>query len=177
MILYRTTHAAAPFIWESADQPPARWHDAGDGPVHYFSTTADGAWAEVIRHEEIDRAEDLMGLRSRAMWVVELSDHEQLAESRLSFEVLTGGPGTYARCRSEAKRLRSTGARGLRTPSAALKPRGAVLYRVEAGQRLEPVESEVVVLFGRRPDLEAHLAGVGGTPRPGLLPNVRPLTR
>ena len=53
MIVYRHADARFPFLWESADQPPARWHGSGEGPVQYFADTPDGAWAEFVRHEGI----------------------------------------------------------------------------------------------------------------------------
>ena len=53
MILYRHADPRFPFLWESSEQPPARWHDSNEGPVHYFADTPDGAWAEFLRHEGI----------------------------------------------------------------------------------------------------------------------------
>jgi hypothetical protein len=34
-------------------QPPMRWHGPGEGPVQYLSDTPTGAWAELLRHEEV----------------------------------------------------------------------------------------------------------------------------
>jgi hypothetical protein len=45
-MLFRHTDPRFPFLWESTDQPPARWHDRGEGPVQYLADTPDGAWAE-----------------------------------------------------------------------------------------------------------------------------------
>src|SRR5690606_33363278 len=70
LTLYRTTDPSYPFIWESDKQPPARWHGKGEGPAHYFATTPEGAWAELLRHEGITDPEDLKGFRERAIWVV-----------------------------------------------------------------------------------------------------------
>lgn len=178
MILYRTTHPYYPFIWESDEQPPARWHDEREGPVHYFATTPEGAWAELLRHEEISDPEDLKGLSERAMWIVQLSaapsDTAYLDAPNLDEAALTGGQGTYAACREEARRLRARGSTGFITPSAALGPGGAVKYSVSGGVQLEPLDSSVVVLFGPRPDLTAQLAGTG-RPASRLLEHVRQL--
>lgn len=178
MILYRTTHPYYPFIWESDEQPPARWHAEGEGPVHYFATTPEGAWAEVLRHEEITDPEDLKGLTERAMWIVQLSeapsDARDLDAPDLDAATLTGSQNTYAACREEARRIRASDSSGFIAPSAALRAEGAVKYTDSDGVQLEPVDSNVVVLFGRRSDLTAQLAGIG-RPADRLLEHVRPL--
>ncbi len=176
MILFRLAHAAYPFLWESPDQPAARWHSDGEGPVHYFSTTADGAWAELLRHEEIMDEDDLAGLQGGAMWVVELDERLALAEPTLERAALTGGMSTYAACQAEARRLREGGSAGLLAPSAAIRPGGAVRYRVDGGLHAEPLDSKVVVLFGPQAGLRGELAAVGGRPHPRILEHVRPLT-
>jgi hypothetical protein len=66
VIVYRHADTRLPFLWESSEQPAARWHGDGEGPVQYFSATPDGAWAEFLRHEEITEPSDLEGVR-RAM--------------------------------------------------------------------------------------------------------------
>lgn len=175
MILFRLAHPAYPFIWESPSQPAARWHAEQEGPVHYFATTPEGAWAEIIRHEEITEPEDLSGLREMAMWVVRL-DEPVLDESALQLDVLTGGLSTYPICQEEARNLRERGSRGMLVPSAALLPGGAFTYAVDDGPQALPVPSYVVVLFGPAPHVIGQLASVGGHPRVGLLEHVRPLS-
>lgn len=71
MIGYRQADPRYPFLWSDASQPEARWHADGDGPAHYFADTPDGAWAELLRHEEIHDPADVATIR-RALWVVEL---------------------------------------------------------------------------------------------------------
>jgi len=171
--LYRTTHPYFPFIWESDDQPPARWHGEGEGPVHYFATTPEGAWAELLRHEEIIDPEDLKGLNERAIWVVQLTDPPDETPS-LDFATLTGGRDTYPACRAEAQRLRGIGSKGFVTESAALQPAGAMLFRVNDGLRYEAIESKVVVLFGPQPHMTAQLVALGRPPE-RLLEHVRHL--
>jgi hypothetical protein len=174
VIVYRHADPRFPFLWESADQPPARWHSTGEGPVHYFSTTPDAAWAEFLRHEEISDEADLAGIE-RSLWVVDLSEPPR-TRPRLSATTLAGGPDTYAACRAEARRLRDRGAEGLVAPSAAVDERTASGFRTDRGLRpaRRRVES-VVVLFGPRPDLVGWAACATGRPRSDLLRRVRHL--
>jgi hypothetical protein len=176
VIIYRHADPRFPFLWESSDQPPARWHAAGEGPVHYFSSTPDAAWAEFLRHEEITDPADLAGVE-RALWAVELEEMPR-ARPRLSHEQLTGDASTYAACRAEARRLREQGAGGFVAPSAAIDPGTGSGFRTDGGLRRarRRVES-VVVLFGRRADLVGWAACALGRPREDLLPRVRRLAR
>lgn len=173
MILFRHADPRYPFLWEDAAQPPGRWHAQGEGPAHYFTDTPNGAWAELLRHEEIRDPEDAATLR-RALWAVEVPDAVE-ARPELPGRVLLGGPETYARCQAEARRLRQTaGTVGLRAPSAALEPGGAAGWTVEGGLKpAEPRDGEVVVLFGRRTDLEGWPVVRAGHPPTELLERVR----
>ena len=62
-----------PFLWETAAQPPGRWHANGEGPCQYLANTPDGAWAEFLRHEEITDPADLPGI-ARSLWAIEVPD-------------------------------------------------------------------------------------------------------
>ena len=73
MIAFRHSDGRFPFLWEDANQPSARWHREGEGPVQYLADTPDGAWAEFLRHEEITDEIDLEGI-SRALWTVSITD-------------------------------------------------------------------------------------------------------
>ena len=63
MIVYRHTDPRFPFLWESAGQPGSRWNVAGEGPVNTFADTPEGAWAELLRHEEIADPADVLEVR------------------------------------------------------------------------------------------------------------------
>lgn len=172
MIVFRHADPRFPFLWENAGQPPARWHGEGEGPVHYFSDTPDGAWAEFLRHEEITTPEDIATIR-RALWAVELRN-PPTEQPNLPVQTLTGGPETYDDCRAEARRVRNRGATGLIAPCAALFDGGARGWKVDGG--LQPASSRdgyVMVLFGRRPDLVGWPATIEGRPSEDLLPRVR----
>lgn len=173
MIVFRHADPRFPFLWESAAQPPARWHESGDGPVHYFSDTPDGAWAEFLRHEEISEAGDLEGIR-RAIWAIEIPDLGEARPDDLPDSILLGGPDSYPECRAEAARLRSRGLKGFRTASAALLPNGARGSIVDGGLGPGPDRNgEVYVLFGRRPDLVGWKVVDDGRPPGDLLQRVR----
>jgi hypothetical protein len=161
-----------PFLWQSDQQPAARWHGADDGPANYFADTPVGAWAEFLRHEEITDEADLAGVR-RSLWVVELPD-TGYATPRLSARVMTGGLVSYAACQAEARRLRRAGARRLEAPAAALKP-GAARGWV-ASPDVMPAgtsrDGRVWVLFGPC-DALGWPAVVAGSPPAAVLPLVR----
>jgi RES domain len=172
VIFYRHVDPRFPFLWESSDQPPARWHAAGDGPVQYLSSTPDAAWAEFLRHEEIIDAADVAGIE-RSLWAIDVAEPPQ-ARPRLNREVLLGEDDSYPACRAEASRLRAGGAAGLLAPSAAVAEETPSGFRTRGGLRGGPRRREsVVVLFGRRPDLVGWAACDRGRPRVDLLGRVR----
>ena len=174
MIVFRHTDPRFPFLWEDSAQPAARWHDEGEGPVHYLADTPHGAWAELVRHEEIVDAEDLAGVR-RSLWAVELSETPD-ARPDLEESQLLGGPETYAACRREAARKRDCGEIGLLAPSAALMPGQASGWRVNFGLESGPErDGQNYVLFGPRPDLVGWPVTDGGAPPEEVLRRVRHL--
>lgn len=171
MIVFRHADRRFPFLWETAEQPAARWHGAGEGPVAYLAETADGAWAEFLRHEEIRDAADLEGV-TRAIWAIELPERPR-TRPRLPPETLTGGRETWSDCQAEARRLRRRGKSAIVTPSAALLPSPSG-FRTEGGLRPGPSRRErAFVLFGPRPGLVGWCACAEGRPRGDLLPRVR----
>ncbi len=174
MIFYRHVDPRFPFLWESSDQLPARWHGPGDGPVQYLSSTPDAAWAEFLRHEEIDDSADIAGIE-RSLWAIELPEPPH-ARPHLDRDTLLGDVSSYAACRAEAARLREHGATGLLAPSAAIQPDTPSGFRTRGGLRPGRRRGEsVVALFGRRPDLIGWAACDRGRPRADLLGRVRRL--
>ena len=177
MIVFRHADPRLPYLREDANQPSARWHDAGEGPAHYFADTPDGAWAEFLRHEEIRDPADLATIR-RAIWAVEIPDDEGAALPALPEVTVTGGTGTYGACREEARHLRAVGATRIDVPSAALVACGAAGQRVDGGLTSGPLrEGRTIVLFGRRPSLVGWRAAYEGQPAEELLVRVRHLVR
>ncbi len=174
MMTFRNCDKGWPFLWETAKQPGARWHADGDGPVQYLADTPDGAWAEFLRHEEIEDEVDLMGV-DRALWCIE-ADTGSAVPPDLPVSIMTGDLNTYPACRDEAKRLRTAGREAIVAPSAALKSNTAGGYQVKGGFRHGPArDGQVYVLFGPRPALVGWLAVEAGRPPAELLRRVRPL--
>jgi hypothetical protein len=172
VIAYRHNDRRFAFLWEDNSQPSARWHAEGEGPAHYFADTPTGAWAEFLRHEEIDDPADLAGI-SRAMWAVEIGDPPSSAP-RLSSAMQTGDVDSYVQCQAEARRLRRRGSTGLVAQSAALKSGTASGWRVDSGlQREEPEDGRVIVLFDPRPDLVGWCVIDDGRPPADMLAAVR----
>ena len=173
MIFYRHADPRFPFLWESADQPAARWHGPGEGPVQYFADTPDGAWAEFLRHEGITDESEVVNVR-RALWAVEVPDHLIADVPRLAEAVLTGGIETYDTCQKEARRLRNNGVAALRAPSAALIPGSAGGWKVDGGLQPAPErDGNVLVVFGTGPDFVGWMAAFAARPRSDLLARVR----
>ncbi len=179
MIAYRHVDPRYPLLWESADQPPARWHGPGEGPASYFADTPHGAWAEFLRHEGITEPVDLQGIR-RSLWAVDIPDDQVDGAARpiLPARTATGGLDTYPACQAAARRLRRRQATlsALVAPSAALLPGAAAGWYVDEGLREGPPrDGVVVVLYGRQPELVGWSAVHLGRPDPRLLALVRPL--
>lgn len=173
---FRNCDRRFPFLWESTNQPAARWNGRGEGPVQYLADTPDGAWAEFVRHEEIVDEVDLTGV-SRALWAVQL-DEPHLRTPDLPEAVTSGDPDTYEVCQQEARRLRTEGAAALVAPSAALLPGTAGGYRVELGFQPGPRRTgQVYVLFGTRPHANGWQIVDAGCPPTELLSKVRHFTK
>ena len=111
MIVFRHTDPRFPFLWETSDQPAGRWNSEGEGPVHTFADRPEGAWAELLRHEEITDPRDVAEIR-RSLWAVDVGDLPT-AEPELPRATMTGGPRSFGACRREAARLRERGRDGL----------------------------------------------------------------
>jgi hypothetical protein len=174
LIAFRNCDPRYPFLWEDDTQPAARWHDASEGPAHYFADSPDGAWAEFVRHEEITELADLAMIR-RAIWAVEI-DESECVDAALPYATLTGDQSTYDACREEARHLRSSGAKGVVAPSAAVLPGTATPFHVDDGLKpSSPRDARTLVLFGIRPDLDGWLVATDARPSIRVLDQVRPL--
>jgi hypothetical protein len=176
MTWYRHVDPRYPFLWESTDQPEARWHGRGEGPAHYLCDTPDGAWAEYLRHEAIRDPADLVGVR-RSLWAIEeLAGLADLPELAVEDDLAFGGLDAYEQCRERARMARQQDGRGFRTRSAALMEGAAGGWRVDGGiERGRARDGVVVALFGRQPDLTGWSCSQIGSPDPSLLQYVRAL--
>ena len=170
MIAFRHADPRFPFLREASSQHAGRWNGPGE-LTHYFCDTPDGAWAEFLRHEEIDDPRDLATIR-RALWAVDIGDEPSL-QPDLPLETLTGGRESWPACQRWARERQGAG-KGITVPSAALRTGGAHGWRVDGGLRPGPVrDSKVFVLFGPRPNLVGWAATVAGRPGEGLLAAMR----
>jgi hypothetical protein len=172
---FRHVDARFPFLWESADQPAARWHADGEGPAQYLADTPDGAWAEFLRHEEIVDEDDLAGIE-RSLWAIQLPEDIDGAETA-AMAAATGGLASYATCQQHARDRRAAGVTMLSAPSAALHSGAARGQVTDSGLREgRALDGRVWVLFGRYPELTGWRVVERGRPDARLLRLVRPLT-
>jgi len=175
VIVFRHTDPRFPFLWERAGQPAGRWNADGEGPVNTFADTPEGAWAELIRHEEITDPRDVAGIR-RSLWAVDVDSELTTVRPRLPRATMTGGPRSYAACRREASRLRERGVRAFTAPSAALVQGGAHGWCVDRGLHPGPArDGRVIVLLGPPLDVVGWEAVYEGRPSEELLSRVRHL--
>lgn len=170
MIAFRHADRRYPFLQEGFVQPAGRWNAAGE-LTHYFCDTPDGAWAEFLRHEEVNNPQDLLTIR-RALWAVDIGappDTQAGVDSRL----LAGGPENWPACQRLAQQHRKR-TNGITAPSAALLTGAAHGWRVDGGLRAGPNrEGKVFALFGPRSDLVGWACCMDGRPGEELLASVR----
>jgi hypothetical protein len=171
-ITHRYSSYDTPF-WARENTQLGRWHVHGDGPTQYLSLSTDGAWAELIRNEEL-RTEDEVAMVSVQMWavsvnqgmVVDYSTFEQAVAARFEPEPLVDED--HACCQREGARLRGLGYAGVLAPSAALP--GEINITL-FGPRMAST-------WNRPPFLASSLPATvitKGAPPPGLLARVRQL--
>lgn len=169
-ITHRYSSYDTPF-WVRENTRAGRWHRLGDGPTQYLSLSTDGAWAELIRNEEL-RAEDEVAMVSVSMWTALIEEGVvanystfELAE-RAGFDPASLVSEDYEACQIEGARLRSLGYSGVLAPSAALS--GALNVTLFGPKMMST--------WGRPPLLTSSIPAMiitKGAPPPGLLPRVR----
>jgi len=133
--------------------------------------STDGAWAELIRNEELT-TEDEVAMVSVQMWavavnlamIVDYSTFDQAGADGFAPEALVDED--HARCQQEGARLRQLGYNGVLAPSAALP--GAI--------NLTLFGARMASTWNRPPLLASSLPAsviTKGAPPPGLLTQVR----
>lgn len=169
-IAYRYSSYDAPF-WVRENTHPGRWHGLDDGPTQYLSLSTDGAWAELIRNEELTSEQEI-AMVSVQMWAVHV--HEGLVVDYSTFgRAATAGfdpdalvDEDYRRCQGEGARLRALGYGGVLAPSAALRDE---INLTIFGPRMAST-------WNRPPLLASSVPATviaKGAPPPGLLSRVR----
>jgi RES domain-containing protein len=169
-IAHRYSSYDTPF-WARGNTQPGRWHARAAGPTQYLSLSTDGAWAELIRNEELTM-EDEVAMVSVQMWavavdlamIVDYSTFERAEAAGFDPEALVDED--HARCQQEGARLRQLGYNGMLAPSAALP--GAI--------NLTLFGARMASTWNRPPLLASSLPAsviTKGAPPPGLLTQVR----
>ncbi len=167
---HRYSNYDTPF-WARPNSQAGRWHVVGDEPTQYMATTTDGAWAELIRNEEL-RSEAEVSLVRIPMWAIQVNDaliadystFEKAEAARFNPEALVDDE--YSRTQAEGKRLRELRFHGVLAPSAALP--GAI--------NLTLFGPRTIASWGRPPLLASALPATviaTGSPPAGLLTRVR----
>jgi RES domain len=169
------------FLWQSAGQQAGRWNRAGDQPVHYLANTPTVAWAEWIRHQEIEDPADLEGVAA-ALWAVLIPDHwtdPDLQPVNLSTDLVLGTTPEAAEARlALVDQLKAQGAQGLLTPTAALHQSDQVLPCIRVRDGSEQADAlatpaQVILLWCAAEQLPGWCCVPEGRPGPELLPLVR----
>lgn len=169
-IFFRYSSYDVPF-WVRSNTTDERWHSAGDGSTQYLSATPDGAWAELIRNENL-RSEADLGLVAMPLWQVQIEqaqvadygDFETAERAGFDPEALIHDDQTA--CRIEGRRLREAGFAGVLYPSAALP----------GEQNLALFGPRILLPWGAARRLASGVPGMRltvGAPPAELLPRVR----
>jgi RES domain-containing protein len=169
-IVWRYSNYDTPF-WSRSNTRDGRWHTAGELPVQYLSLEPNGAWAELIRAENLTAELDVSYVRM-PLWVAALTQG-MLADYRDFAHVEQAGfppdaiiDDDWERCQHEGGWLRDQGIRGVIAPSAALP--GATNVTI-FGARIAWRWNSVPAFASAIP---ATVAAVGSPP-PGLVHDVR----
>jgi len=168
-IAWRYSNYDTPF-WARNNTRDGRWSTGGEASVQYLAMEPNGAWAELIRSEELRSEEEVSTVRI-AIWVVavnevlvDYSTFEKADAAGFAPEALVDDD--WGRCQDEGRRLRGLGYGGVMTPSAALP--GAINL-VIFGPRILWAWRRPVILSATIP---ATIAAVGSPPA-GLVGRVR----
>jgi RES domain len=174
---FRQVDPQWPPLYHQAGEPVAtqsagRWHREGERYAQYLSLEPLGAWAELVRYENI-RTDERARQYTRALWLVFVREHDIADLSSDAHYRRCGlnpriAVGPHEDAQELADDLRAAGFRGLLSPSAALP--GATNLTL-FGPRFERV------LLGRLADWDNPNADVWlpctlaaeGHPPPGLV--------
>src|SRR5215210_1312866 len=169
VIAWRYSNYDTPF-WARSNTRDGRWNSAGEASVQYLAMEPNGAWAELIRAEELRSEEEVATVRI-PIWVaavnevvVDYATFDKAEAAGFAPDALVDDD--WARCQDEGRRLRDLGYGGVITPSAALP--GATNL-VIFGARILWAWRRPVVLSATIP---ATVAAVGSPPN-GLVSGVR----
>ena len=149
--------------------------------MHYLANTPTVAWAEWIRHQEIEDPADLEGVAA-ALWAVLIPAHwgdRDLHVVEMPLELVLGTTPEAESVRlALVDQLKDQGAQGLLAPTAALHRSHEVspCVRVIGGEGHPdelPVAANVILLWCNADQLPGWCCVPEGRPDPELLPLVR----
>ena len=163
---FRFSGYDSPF-WSWPNTTSARWHRAGKCRSSTCSLHPDGAWCELIRHENL-RSESEVELVRTLLWIVQI-DVSRVADystddksGNAGFDPLSLTSDDHVACQEEGARLRNLGCNGVLAPSAALP--GALNLTVFGARLPAP--------WRTTPQLASYVPCAivaRGGPRPGLV--------
>lgn len=180
LAVFRYSNYDTPF-WARPNTTAGRWHSANDGPTQYLSLHSDAAWADLIRRENLRRAEDVDLIRI-PIWVALVSqqnivDYSRFAEADAAgFRADALVDDDHEQCRAEGSRLRALGYAGVLSHSPALPGElnltlfgRRILSTWNATSRLASELPACVVAKGAPPDGVLERVRFAGEPHAGLI--------
>ena len=169
VITWRYSNYDTPF-WARNNSRDGRWNTAGEAAVQYLAMEPNGAWAELVRAENLRSEEEVATVRI-PIWVaavnevlVDYSTFQRAEAAGFAPDALIDDD--WSRCQDEGRRLRVLGYGGVITPSAALPGATNVVI---FGSRILWAWRRPLVLSAAIP---ATVAAVGSPPA-GLVGRVR----
>lgn len=168
---FRYADYDVPF-WARANTQDGRWHRSSEAcRTQYLSVSPDGAWADLIRSENL-RTEPEVALVRMPLWVARLDENGIVDYSTFERAEAAGFPpdalidDDWERCQTEGTRLRDLGLRGVLAPSASLP--GEVTITLFGGRRAVHWDDDPLVASA----IPANVVTVGRPPV-GLVDRVR----
>lgn len=180
-VAYRWSTYDTP-LWARPNASAQRWNRTREGPTQYASLSADGAWAELIRAQDLASEADVVCVRM-PLWILCLHETHVADYSTFELAEAAGFPpdalvdDDHERCRAEGTRLREHGFRGVLAPSAALPgavcltlfgARLAVEWDCPQERRLASFVPARQIAVGRPPDDLLVRVRQRGVPHEGL---------
>lgn len=123
-VAYRWTDYDTP-LWSRPNSTAQRWNRTREAPTQYLSLSPEGAWAELIRTEDLTSVAQVR-LVSMPLWALHVRETHVADYATFEKAEAAGFPSDalvnedHERCRAEGTRLREHGFRGVLAPSAAL---------------------------------------------------------